>query len=152
MKIKLLLTALILASFQNFYAQESALQPTVDSLKTNTVNTEKELIEKQNKEIKEKSERLEKDAEKLAKEQKKFEKEQKRIMAAEKSVSKSQSKLIKEQKQLEKMQQKLSRKRNNYSPVEIEEANVRIAKQQLYLKEIEEDIASSQKKLNKVRS
>jgi hypothetical protein len=37
------------------------------------------------------------------------------------------------------------------SPVEVEKANVDITKQQLKIKEIEEDIEKSQRKLNKLR-
>ena len=50
------------------------------------------------------------------------------------------------------MQAKFERKKSKgkLSPVEIEEGNVDIAKQQLKIKEAEEDLDKAQKKLNKL--
>ena len=106
MKIRLVLTAIVLASFQNFYAQEKTPITSADSVKLKTIETEKNITIQQN-EVDQKSAQLEKDAKKLEKEskkfekeQKKFEKEQKKIITAEKSVAKAQSKLVDEQKKL----------------------------------------------------
>lgn len=150
MKIKLLLTALFIAGCQNFYAQENTVKPATDSVKTTSVLNANQL-EKQRGEIAVSTEQLEKERKKLEKEKKKFEKEQNRIIAAEKSVGKAQRKLEKEKENLTAMQDKLSKKRDKLTPLEIEEKNVAIAKQQLRLKEIEGDIEDAQKKLNKVR-
>jgi hypothetical protein len=42
--------------------------------------------------------------------------------------------------------------KGKYSPVDIEKENVKISKQQLKIKELEEDIADAEKKLGKLRN
>ena len=51
------------------------------------------------------------------------------------------------------MQEKFSRNRakGKMTPVEIEKENLNITKQQLRIKELEEDVAKAEKKLNKLR-
>jgi hypothetical protein len=45
MKIKLLFTAILLISFQNFFAQETPVQVVLDSSKTKVVDIEKQKAE-----------------------------------------------------------------------------------------------------------
>ena len=56
-------------------------------------------------------------------------------------------------KKLDKMQEKFSRNRakGKMTPVEIEKENLNITKQQLKIKELEEDVAKAEKKLSKLR-
>ncbi len=167
MKIKLLLTAIFLAGIQNFHAQETNVV-VVDSVKTAAVNLERQKADEkaikeqlkadnQRKDAEKKLEReqrkVERQLDKLAKEQRQFEKEQSKLASAEKSVSKYKNRLSDANKDLAKMQEKQRKRidKGKLTPVEIEEGNVRITKQQLKIKEIEEDIEKSQKKLDKLR-
>lgn len=172
MKIKLLVTVLFLTGFQNFYAQE--IKPAVvDSVRTTVVDLEKQKAdqkaeldrqlkedkkalkqqEKIESERKSAEKKLQKEQDKLKKEQKKFQKEQSKLASAEKSLAKNRSKLASAQKDLGKMQAKHSKalEKGKLSPVDVEKGNLKITKQQLKIKKIEEDIDNSQKKLDKLR-
>ena len=71
MKIKFLLTAILLVSFQNFFAQETPVKQAVDSVKQNVIDVEKqralekERLEKQLKEEKKALKEKEKAEEKV---------------------------------------------------------------------------------------
>lgn len=172
MKIKLLITAIFLAGFQNFHAQEIK-SAAIDSVKTSVVDLEKQkadekarldnqlkddkkaLKEQQKIEDKRKAaeKKLEKEQDKLKKEQNDFAKKQSKLASAEKAVAKNKSKLARAQTDLVKMQSKHSTalSKGNLTPVEVEKGNLKITKQQLKIKEIEEDIQNSENKLQKLR-
>ena len=150
MKIKLVLTAIVFGFIQNISAQE--MTPS-DSLKMEKERIEQQLkvdkaelkdrqkAEDDAKKLEKDQKNFEKDQKKLEREQKKFEKEQKRMASAEKSVAKLKSKLASAQKDLNKKMGKHNKAltRGKLSPVEIEKQNVAISKQQLKIKEIEEE-------------
>lgn len=169
MKIKLVLTAIILASFQNFYAQEAILQQATDSVKK--ASSDAEMVQKEQQLNDEKAttktanasedrvNQLERDQKRVVREQNKVERQQNRaerqqnkVINAEKSVSKSQSKLARQEKRSGKIQRKFTKAKakGDLTPVEVEEGNVKNAKQQLKIKETEEDIEKAKKKLDKV--
>ena len=158
MKIKLVLTAIILASFQNFYAQENSVQPFTDSVKYAEIRQKEQQlkVEKATTKTANASEdrvnQLEKDQNRLVKEQNKLEKQQNKVISAEKSVANSQSKLARQQKRSGRIQRKFTKAKakGDLTPVEVEKGNVENAKQQLKIKQTEEDIEKAKKKLYKV--
>ena len=160
MKTKLVLTAIVLASLQNLYAQETIRQSSRDSIYKSNVDDERKenqkRIEESTRKTADESEnrvnQLEKNQNKQEHEQNKLERGQSKVISAERSVSDSQNKLANQQKNSGRMQRKFNRaKRNgNLTPVQVEKGNVRNAKQQLRIKETEEDIQNAKKKLNKV--
>ncbi len=162
MKIKLVLTAIFLAFFQNIYTQEIIIQPPVDSTNKGFIDVEGARAEQQLKEEKstekiatESKNRinlLERNQNRQIRKQNKIEKNQNKIIGAEKSVANAQRKLANQQKRSGRIQQKFTKakRKNNLTPVEVEKGNVKNAEQQLKIKETEEDIQKAKKRLNKV--
>lgn len=185
MKIKLVLTTLVLAGFQSFYAQETPVRTTTtikasDSIYVGTADLEKQkveqraLLDKQLKDdqkalkeqrkidgtrkdaeasLKREQRKVEREQHKLNRAQRTFEKEQNKLASAEKSLAKNRRKLADANKDLLKIQAKQTKNlgKGSLSPVEVEKGNLKITKQQLKIKEIEEDIENAQQKLDKLR-
>lgn len=169
MKLKVVMIALVAVFLQNSYAQEVPAVTATDSVKVKMAALEsqkaqeKVMLEKQLKENKialkekEKAEKekkkFEKEQKQLERDQKNFEKEQKKIASTEKTLLKYKDKRQSAIKDLDKMQTKFAKNRakGKYTPVQIEKENLKITKQQLKIKELEEDILKTEKKLNKLR-
>ncbi len=179
MKIKGAITIIILMTFQYNIAQDAKMATVIDSVKVNIITQENKRIEEKerlNKELKEqkkelrKQERieektkdekeiLEKEKEKLKDDQNRVKKEQKeidrkkeRLNNARKLVEKRNDRHAEANKDLVKMNEKFERLKikGKLSPVEVEQWNVKVSKQQLRIKEIEEDIFQLKEKLNKL--
>lgn len=97
--------------------------------------------------------KVEKEQRKLEKEQRRFEKEQDRISDAEKKVIKTKERINKEKGRLEKMTSKLEKdkRKGKLTDIEIEKENIKISKKVIYIKELQEDLDKTEKKLNKLR-
>lgn len=179
MKTKLAITTILLVAFQYNFAQDVKTDTVIDSaqikmialekarvdekerLKSELKEQKKALKEQEKIEDKAKDEKnaLEKEKDNLKDEQRKVEKEQREIERkkdkldnAKKLVEKRTEKLADNNKDLVKMHERFDKlkSKGKLSPVEIEEWNVKITKQQLKIKETEEDIFKAQEKLNKL--
>ncbi|MGV9003400.1 hypothetical protein [Flavobacterium sp.] len=108
---------------------------------------------KQKEQAEKEQKKLEKQQKQLERDQKNFEKEQKKIASNEKTLIKYKNKRQDALKDLDKMQSKFakSKDKGKLTPVEIEKENLKITKKQLKIKELEEDILTTEKKLNKLR-
>ena len=109
---------------------------------------------------KDEKEALENEKDKIKDEQRKIEKQQREIDQkkeklddAKKLVEKRNDKLTDANKDLVKKRERFEKLKikGKLTPVEIEEWNVKITKQQLKVKQIEEDIAKANDKLSKLQ-